>query len=60
MLRLHDWRNKWNEEGQRYEVCDRCGAYRDRPILLDHPGQQHLPPGTEERVVRNFRKNLPA
>jgi hypothetical protein len=38
VLRLHDWREKRNEEGQRYEVCDRCGAYRDRISLMDRPG----------------------
>jgi hypothetical protein len=29
-LFLHDWRQQHNDQGQRYEVCDRCGAYRDR------------------------------
>jgi hypothetical protein len=36
---MHDWRNKWSEDGQRYEICDRCGAYRDKPHLIDRPGQ---------------------
>lgn len=39
VLRLHDWRNKWSEGGQRYEVCDWCGAYRDKIHLGDQPGQ---------------------
>jgi hypothetical protein len=30
LLFLHDWRQQHNEQGQRYEVCARCGAYRDR------------------------------
>ena len=30
LLLGHDWRWKWNDEGQKYEECDRCGANRDR------------------------------
>ena len=30
VLLLHDWRWQFNETGQRYEECARCGAYRDR------------------------------
>jgi hypothetical protein len=30
LLLMHDWRWKWNDEGQKYEECARCGANRDR------------------------------
>jgi hypothetical protein len=30
LLLGHDWRWKWNDEGQKYEECARCGANRDR------------------------------
>jgi hypothetical protein len=38
LLRRHQWRDKWNDEGQRYQICDRCGAYRDLIHLADQPG----------------------
>ncbi|HEX5907513.1 MAG TPA: hypothetical protein VFY56_10890 [Propionibacteriaceae bacterium] len=28
-LTFHDWRLMYNDEGQRYKTCARCGAYRD-------------------------------
>jgi hypothetical protein len=30
LLLGHDWRWEWNDEGQKYEECARCGANRDR------------------------------
>lgn len=39
VLRLHDWRKKSSDEGHRFEICNRCGAYRDKIHLGDHPGQ---------------------
>jgi hypothetical protein len=26
LLFLHDWQQQHNDQGQRYEVCARCGA----------------------------------
>jgi hypothetical protein len=36
VLQFHQWRLIFNDEGQRYKQCDRCGAYRDfdpRPTM---------------------------
>jgi hypothetical protein len=34
----HVWRNRFNDEGQRFQTCDRCGKYRDLIHLADRPG----------------------
>ena len=36
VLHLHDWRTHHNEEGQRYQLCARCGAYREKLTLTDY------------------------
>jgi hypothetical protein len=38
LLRRHRWHNNFNDEGQRYQTCERCGAYRDQIHLADRPG----------------------
>jgi hypothetical protein len=37
LLGLHRWRTEHNEEGQRYELCLRCGTTRDKIVLGDYP-----------------------
>jgi hypothetical protein len=37
LLQFHAWRLVYNDEGQRYKTCERCGAYRDfdpRPMIM--------------------------
>ncbi len=29
VLQFHRWRLQVNDEGQRYKLCEKCGAYRD-------------------------------
>jgi hypothetical protein len=36
LLHLHVWHNYYNDEGQRYQLCTRCGAYREIYILTDY------------------------
>jgi hypothetical protein len=36
VLHLHDWRTHHNDEGQRYQLCARCGAYREKYTLTDY------------------------
>jgi hypothetical protein len=36
LLHLHVWHNYHNDEGQRYQLCTRCGAYREIYILTDY------------------------
>ena len=44
LLHLHAWHNFHNDEGQRYQVCTRCGAYREIYILTDYgAGGANLP-----------------
>lgn len=38
LLGRHQWRNQFNDEGQRFQTCDRCGKYRDQIHLADRPG----------------------
>ena len=36
LLHLHDWHTHHNDEGQRYQLCARCGAYREKYTLTDY------------------------
>jgi hypothetical protein len=36
LLHLHVWHNYHNDEGKRYQLCTRCGAYREIYILTDY------------------------
>jgi hypothetical protein len=40
LLRMHKWRTEHNEEGQPYQICERCGAYHERFSFIDYS-----PPG---------------
>ncbi len=34
ILRFHDWEWKTNDEGQHYQLCARCGAFKDfTPVM---------------------------
>jgi hypothetical protein len=35
LLRFHKWKTTRNEEGQRYQLCQRCGVSRDKLSLND-------------------------
>jgi hypothetical protein len=36
LLHLHVWHTHHNDEGQRYQLCTRCGAYREKYTLTDY------------------------
>ena len=36
LLHLHVWHNYHNDEGERYQLCTRCRAYREIYILTDY------------------------
>jgi hypothetical protein len=36
LLHLHVWHTYHNDEGQRYQLCTRCGAYREKYTLTDY------------------------
>ena len=36
LLHLHEWHTHHNDEGQRYQLCARCGAYREKYTLTDY------------------------
>jgi hypothetical protein len=36
VLHLHVWHTYHNDEGQRYLLCTRCGAYREKYTLTDY------------------------
>jgi hypothetical protein len=36
LLHLHAWHTYHNDEGQRYQLCTRCGAYREKYTLTDY------------------------
>ncbi|MEV0282615.1 MULTISPECIES: hypothetical protein [unclassified Kribbella] len=38
VLRVHTWRTRRNEEGQRYQLCLGCGITRDKLTLNDFGG----------------------
>jgi hypothetical protein len=38
LLHLHSWRIQHDDEGQRFQTCDRCGARRDTTTLTDTAG----------------------
>jgi hypothetical protein len=38
LLGLHKWRTERNEEGQRYQLCLKCGTSRDKLALNDFGG----------------------
>jgi hypothetical protein len=36
LLHLARWHTYHNDEGQRYQLCTRCGAYREKYTLTDY------------------------
>jgi hypothetical protein len=36
LLHMHVWHTYHNDEGQRYQLCTRCGAYREKYTLTDY------------------------
>ena len=36
LLHLHVWHTYHNDEGQRYQLCTRCGAYREKYTLTNY------------------------
>jgi hypothetical protein len=36
LLHMHVWHTYHNDEGERYQLCTRCGAYREKYTLTDY------------------------
>jgi hypothetical protein len=57
LLRRHQWHNRFNDEGQRFQTCDRCGKYRDLIHLANTSGVP-VEPGADRPCGRAAGSDL--